>query len=363
MRILLVEDNLINQQVAQELLQSQGAQLVLADNGALGLAALYAAKPPFDVVLMDLQMPVMDGLKATRKLRADPRFAQLPVIAMTANAMHSDREECLAAGMNDHVGKPFDLGELVQMLLRHTRHQPPAAGAASGSDAAEAALQAQPQQPQEPAPQAPEWPAAIAVEQALARMGGNRQLLARAMRAFVEDAQQLPQRLAQLLQAEDAQPLKRELHSLKGLSATLGVGSLSALAAQAEKLALQPDAPSALATQLQQLQSAIAECVPLLEQVAWSLHPVERRAQAQAAPLVLSADARQQLQALLAALLESDMAAMELHAKLMQDIGANMTDAMAALNDAMADLDFEAAAQACNALVQQITTTQDPVAS
>jgi CheY-like chemotaxis protein len=334
---------------------------VLADNGALGLAALEGAQPPFDVVLMDLQMPVMDGLTATRTLRLDARFAQLPVIAMTANAMHSDREECLAAGMNDHIGKPFDLAQLVQVLLLHTKHPAAAAPPADVPAAPVLAAAAVPPEPAQPlgAPaDALAWPKDIAVEQALARMGGNRPLLARAMLAFVQDAQHLPQRLAQLLQAGEATPLKRELHSLKGLSATLGVGNLSALAAQAEKLVLQPDA--AIASLLQQVQDALAECVPLLEQVAWSLHPVERRATAQSAPQELSGAARQQLHALLAALLQSDMAAMELHARLLQDIGANMTDALAALNEAMADLDFEAAAQACNALVQQYTKTQDP---
>jgi PAS domain S-box-containing protein len=124
MRLLVVEDNLINQQVAQELLSAQGAVVTLADNGQLGVDAVYqamAANTPFDAVLMDLQMPVMDGLSATRLLRHDTALAGLPIIAMTANAMDSDRQSCLAAGMNNHVGKPFNLGQLVRLLQELTR--------------------------------------------------------------------------------------------------------------------------------------------------------------------------------------------------------------------------------------------------
>ena len=126
MRLLVVEDNLINQQVARELLQRQGAVVTLADDGAQGVQAVVDAEKndPFDAVLMDIQMPVMDGFAATRAIRNDLGLSQLPVIAMTANAMASDREECLAAGMNDHVGKPFDLPHLVNLLLDITRFKP-----------------------------------------------------------------------------------------------------------------------------------------------------------------------------------------------------------------------------------------------
>jgi PAS domain S-box-containing protein len=123
LRLLVVEDNLINQQVAQELLSAQGAEVTLADNGQSGIDAIYHAQSagtPYDAVLMDLQMPVMDGLAATRLLRQNPALADLPIIAMTANAMTSDRDACLAAGMNDHVGKPFNLAKLVRLLLALT---------------------------------------------------------------------------------------------------------------------------------------------------------------------------------------------------------------------------------------------------
>jgi PAS domain S-box-containing protein len=118
MRILVVEDNKINQMVAKGVLSAEGADITLADDGELGVAAASTTQPPFDAVLMDVQMPVMDGYTATRTLRAMPGFEDLPIIAMTANAMASDRAACLAAGMNDHVGKPFELDHLVATLLR-----------------------------------------------------------------------------------------------------------------------------------------------------------------------------------------------------------------------------------------------------
>jgi hypothetical protein len=118
LRILVVEDNKINQLVAKGLLDKEGADITMADNGELGVAAVAAAQPPFDVVLMDVQMPVMDGYAATRVIRQELGLTALPIIAMTANAMASDRAACLAAGMDDHVGKPFDLGNLVATLLR-----------------------------------------------------------------------------------------------------------------------------------------------------------------------------------------------------------------------------------------------------
>jgi len=120
LRLLVVEDNLINQQVAEELLAAEGALVALAANGRLGVEAVAAARPPFDAVLMDIQMPVMDGYAATREIREVLGYKTLPIIAMTANALESDRQDCLAAGMNEHVGKPFDVVHLVAVIQRLT---------------------------------------------------------------------------------------------------------------------------------------------------------------------------------------------------------------------------------------------------
>ena len=114
-----MEDNALNRQVAAELLSSEGARVALADGGLAGVQQVLEASVPFDAVLMDMQMPDIDGLEATRRIRADGRFAGLPILAMTANASLADREACLAAGMNDHVAKPIDKERLVLCLLGH----------------------------------------------------------------------------------------------------------------------------------------------------------------------------------------------------------------------------------------------------
>jgi len=139
---------------------------------------------------MDIQMPVLDGYGATRLIREQLGLKDLPVIAMTANAMASDREACLAAGMNEHVGKPFDLNHLVTLLLRHVPHvavlQKGATLVAGASTATT------------PAADAPGWiPSVLDVDTAMARMGGAQALYVRAARAF---AAELPDQLRQVRQ-------------------------------------------------------------------------------------------------------------------------------------------------------------------
>ena len=123
-RVLLVDDNDLNQQVGAELLAGAGLVVDVADNGQIALDML--ARAPYDIVLMDMQMPVMDGLTATRQLRQNPAWAQLPVLAMTANAMSRDRDLCLAAGMNGHLAKPIDPDELFASLLQWIGPRAPA---------------------------------------------------------------------------------------------------------------------------------------------------------------------------------------------------------------------------------------------
>jgi PAS domain S-box-containing protein len=117
--LLLVEDNATNRLVAKGLLGKDGAQVDVAENGEEAVRAVAKMSRRYDAILMDLQMPVMDGLTAAREIRQTLGEQQLPIIAMTANAMQDDRQNCLAAGMNDHIGKPFAIAELRDMLLRH----------------------------------------------------------------------------------------------------------------------------------------------------------------------------------------------------------------------------------------------------
>ena len=222
LRLLVVEDNPNNQQVARELLEGEGAQVTIAADGQQGVQAVASADPGFDLVLMDLQMPVMDGLTATGRIRTDLGLTRLPIVAMTANAMPGDRIACLAAGMNEHVGKPFDFDALVRVLLRLTGRQ-------MGARPAAQALRL---------PESMRLHAARAgldLDGALDRMSGRLDVLRRFAAALVPTLQGCCAQLeAHLSRGEQAEAV-RQMHSLKGLAATMGAADLSRLAAQAEK--------------------------------------------------------------------------------------------------------------------------------
>ena len=130
--VLLVEDNPVNALVAEATLGRLGLQITHAENGREALALLRHADRPFDLVLMDLQMPEVDGMEATRQLRRwehEQRLAPIPVVALTANALSNDRAQCLSAGMDDHLPKPFRAEELLAVLQRHL--PPPASSMAA----------------------------------------------------------------------------------------------------------------------------------------------------------------------------------------------------------------------------------------
>ncbi len=204
MRLLVVEDNALNRQVASELLIAEGAQLELAEGGLSGVD-MVMRRAPFDAVLMDVQMPDIDGLEATRRIRLDPRWATLPIIAMTANASDEDRSACLAAGMTEHVGKPINLEQLVATLLGSApvkRRQGPSATVENDS-LIEAA-------------------ASIS-----ARFGDNKALIRRVLVDFEGDmARQLPL-LAAAIQADDSGAASAVLHAIKGSAGTVGALALA----------------------------------------------------------------------------------------------------------------------------------------
>ncbi len=121
-RVLLAEDNEVNQLVASRILKNAGLVVEIAFNGLEAIEMLQ--KNQYDLVLMDIQMPEMDGITATKKIRAMPRFKNLPILAMTAHAMSGDRELSLKAGMNDHINKPINLKELFSSLAKWLRRKP-----------------------------------------------------------------------------------------------------------------------------------------------------------------------------------------------------------------------------------------------
>ena len=260
-RILLVEDNELNQQVALEFLGKGGLSVTLAGNGLEALEQMQRRE--FDAVLMDLHMPVMDGLEAARRIRALPSGKDLPIIAMTAAAMTDDRRASAAAGMNDHIAKPIDPRELAETLVRWIRRRPdtiaqtppsPAAGSnASNTEEATA---------RDIAALERELPG-VAVRDALARMGRNTALYRRLLASFGEKRREIGPLLEQLLQRGDLDRLYLEAHNLKGEAGNLG---FSATRFSADALAAQIKAGNA--ERLPELTGTlIRDCEAILERL------------------------------------------------------------------------------------------------
>lgn len=261
-RILLAEDNEINQQIAVELLESAGARVKVAPNGreAVEILANGPQPPPFDLVLMDVQMPEMDGYQATAKLRADSRFEHLPIIAMTAHATIEERQRCLAAGMNDHVSKPIDPAMLFETVVRFYR---PAAVSA-GPEAVPAVAA-----PTAPGPSFSSV-AGLDLADGLSRVGGNRKLYERLLRQFAEQQGSAVTEIRRALAEPDVALAERLAHTLKGVAGNLGAGPLRTAAGVLEQR-IREKAPSAeLEPALVEVSAALE---PLMAQLRGALVP------------------------------------------------------------------------------------------
>ena len=220
LQLLVVEDNVLNQQVARELLERSGAQVAIAGGGLAGVAQALAARPPFDAILMDLQMPDIDGFEATRRIHLQTRLRMTPIIAMTANAMPSDKADCKAAGMCDHVGKPIDMEQLVATILRHVGRSH---GAVEGLVAAGTL---------------PAVNTATVVDSpsAIERLGGSTAFYQTLVTVFLQDGVTQSTELVQRIAQADYATALRNAHTLKGLAATVGANPLAAAAAATETL-------------------------------------------------------------------------------------------------------------------------------
>jgi two-component system sensor histidine kinase/response regulator len=258
-RILLVEDNEINQQIAVELLEGVGAAVGVACNGREAVdRLLHGPQPPsFDLVLMDLQMPEMDGYQATAKIRSDPRFGGLPIIAMTAHATMEERQRCLAAGMDDHVSKPIDPVVLFETVGRF--YQAPGAS--------EPATEPEPAPPKHGAASShDELPSVDGLDAAdgLARVAGNRKLYGRLLRQFHEQQGPAVVQIADALTRGDVALAERLAHTLKGVAGNIGAKAVQAAAGGLESLIRQ----QAAAAEIQAAQGGVAAALdPLLAQL------------------------------------------------------------------------------------------------
>ncbi|MBF0127345.1 MAG: response regulator [Magnetococcales bacterium] len=246
--LLLAEDNELNQQVASELLARAGVRVTIVQNGQEAVDRV--ARERFDGILMDLQMPVMDGLDATRAIRLGGfRGAELPIIAMTANAMAKDQEACLAAGMNDHIAKPIDPDTLYAVLAKWVRPaektapprpDPPSTG--SGASL-------------------PPLPG-LDIHAALRIMGGNVALYLEILSRFACKHQKVCRAMADLLELREWDTLERTAHTLKGIAATIGALDLSNTAREIEQGAQERAGPEVfrplLESATRELQAVLA---------------------------------------------------------------------------------------------------------
>jgi CheY-like chemotaxis protein len=255
MRVLLVEDNPINQQLALELMESHGVTVTLANDGQEALNKLDAVAPDyFHVVLMDLQMPVMDGYEATRRLRANPRYFTLPLVAMTAHAMVEERIRCQALGMNGHLSKPIETQEFYATLGRYYIPLPD-----SEVDSVVTIPVVKGDEVLLPLPTL----SGLDTTAGLRHCGGNLKLYRTMLGMFASDYADFGSTLSFYIDEAHWETAARLAHTLRGLAGTVGATELVLAATQLETAcdALQADAAVAA-------QSAL---LPLLDPLVKAL--------------------------------------------------------------------------------------------
>jgi two-component system sensor histidine kinase/response regulator len=301
-RVLLAEDNLLNQQVATEILAEAGVQVVVADNGLVALALAQAER--FDAILMDMQMPEMDGVEATRALLALTDWHRTPIIAMTANAMNADRQRCLQAGMVDFVPKPIEPEHLFKTLLRWCRPRAPALATANSPSAPQAPLTDDTAAVQTALTLAPSLlPAHIEgldLKAGLRRVMGKEARYLALLREFAATQADAPERAEAALAANDHAADERIAHTLKGLAGTIGADALQAQANTLEEAvrtggdaaAALPGVKAALGSLLATLQAVLpapADASPASKPHS-TIDPAERDALIARLRVLLQAD-------------------------------------------------------------------------
>ncbi|HWP13165.1 MAG TPA: response regulator, partial [Ramlibacter sp.] len=259
-RILLVEDNDLNQQVARELLEDAGLVVDVANNGQVALELLRQAT--YDLVFMDMQMPVMDGVTATREARKLERVAHLPIVAMTANAMEQDRRKCMDAGMNDFLIKPIDPQDMLGILLRWLGARRPAApapakpkvqaGHAGTAASADADL--------------PEGVAGLDTTLGLSRMMGKKSLYLAMLRRYLAGQRAVVDDVRTALATGDKATAERIAHTTKAVSGNIGATVVQERAAALELAIRESRGAAHIDHALDELEAPLRELLAALEQ-------------------------------------------------------------------------------------------------
>jgi PAS domain S-box-containing protein len=333
LRVLVVEDNLLNQEVANYVLLHAGASVDFAGNGQLAVSMLADRSQHYDAVLMDLQMPVMDGFEAAGAIRA-MGYGALPILAMTANAMEEDRVRALQAGMDGYLAKPIDVDELVN-ALRHLTGR--LAGEPPGPDAATMA-----------APMPPALLPGIDLRTTLPRFGGSFAGFAAVFRRFEASQGGVIAEVRALLAAGDRVRAGQAIHRLRGVAANLGATELAAQALDLEH-ALRGEDEAALALRLARLEAALATVL----EAARSLpdeRPAGPPAPGHAGEVIEQPPLRDALAHLRDLLQNNNMKAMAQFEALRPARARLSPEAVQTLADAVATLRFDAAAALVEAL-------------
>ena len=252
--VLLVEDNEINQQIAVELLGGGGIDVVTAENGREAIEKLSAPSARFDMVLMDIQMPEMDGYEATRRIRAQAWGVSLPIIAMTAHALDEERRKALDAGMNSHISKPIDPDAMFETMRQFyvPTHRTGTRGPTTQSDGGAPALP-----PIE----------GVDVTAALRRLAGNVRLYRSLLQRFVKEQESCAGDIGESLRRGDAGTAEMLAHKLNGIAGNLGVETVHLAAAELEKSLRGHESPSVLHEALGKLEGALRAAMAAIRRV------------------------------------------------------------------------------------------------
>jgi PAS domain S-box-containing protein len=338
LRILLVDDSAINRQVGQQVLELDGARVTLAANGLQALQSLRK-DPSFDLVLMDLQMPEMDGFTAVRHIRQELGLSELPVIALTAGALQSERDTALVSGMNDYMAKPIDPDRVVQTILLYTK----AVTREVQNQVSDAICTTEPLH----------WPnlPGIQVHAVKSRLGGNAIFFKKLLDGFaveytttsaLQEVWGVPNDMSEVIS------LRKRLHRLQGSAATLGMMDLAATA-----LAVQHAVPMEKPTGQDTLQPLLSELVVQLSdmlQAISSIGPVSQSID-NTTPVTYQPTTAPDLKFLLALLRDKQFSALDEFERMRETLKATVAlEAMLNLEQAMQRLDFEAAALILSAI-------------
>ncbi len=329
-RVLLVEDNEMNQELATELLNRAGMTVVLANNGQEALDIL-AQDGRFDGVLMDCQMPVMDGYTATREIRKNPAFAMMPIIAMTANAMAGDKAKVIEAGMNNHIAKPLNVSDLFNTMAHWIRPARGSGLAPAPGSAPEGAMAALPPLP------------GIDIKAGMATSMDSQMLYTRMLRSFRDSQDKFAELFAAAQTDPDPVAAARAAHTLRGTAGNIGARGVQAAAGQLEQ-ACNEHAPAERIAEL--LRKTLAELVPVISglQSADAATASPQEAETSATAAVVLPEHTAVLKKLQTLLEDNDAEAADLLVALLDSLGASpLARALKPVGVAIESFDFDTA--------------------